>query len=301
MDILRPSDWDTFIGNSNNVELVKESLEAALIKIGHMPHVLLSGPPGTGKTTIANIIRNKLDKIMFLNFQDTSGSLLDNVKSIEEIVEEFKDNNGVNYNLVFIDEVDIIEKKAEKTLLTILEDFKFKDRVVPKFTMIAACNDPGKISSAFIRRFPLRLSMDEYSDQEMYLLIRMNIIKLEIEMDENTVLFILSRSRNNPSFVNNILTTLKDHKIAKSGIPNDGIISLEDVKLICDRLGIDSLGLLKDERIIIDYLKFVSRPIGAKIICSACQLELDTYLNVYEPYLIRKRLIAVTNKGRVIV
>lgn len=298
MDLLRPDDWSNFIGNVNNVSLIKDSLSSAIQRDAYMPHILLSGPPGVGKTTIANIIKNRLDETLPIHYHDTAGPLLDGVKSVEEMINDLATDDDITYNLIFADEIDIMDKRAEKTLLTILEGFRFKQQDIPKFTMIAACNDPGKLSGAFIRRFQLKLSMDTYTDADMLILIKSNTDKLNLKMPLDTVLFILSRSRNNPSFVNNILTTILDHKIAKDGVTHDRNVTQDEAEIVINRLGIGELGLLRDERIILDYLAYVGRPIGAKIICSACQLELDTYLNTYEPYLIRNRMIIITNKGR---
>jgi len=297
---IRPSFLNEYIGQEEVKKQIKVFIEAAKKKNSSLDHTLLCGPPGLGKTTLASIIANELQK----NLVITTGSALNKKGDIAGILTSLKEGD-----ILFIDEIHRINRAIEELLYPAMEDFKIdivvgKNRSaksirlsLPEFTLIGATTRAGMISSPLLSRFGIILNFDFYDEKSLSRIIKKTAKKLGIKISDEASMEIAKRSRGTPRIANNILKRINDYCI----VHGENFINMKICKDALLFLGIDEYGLNHKD---IFYLKtiiekFDNKPVGLKTLSSAINEEVDVIEEVIEPYLIRIGFLKKTSKGRV--
>ena len=296
---LRPSRFDEFVGQGETVENLKVYIQAAQQRSEALDHVLLFGPPGLGKTTLAGIIAKEMN----VNIKTSSGPVLDRPGDLAGIL-----TNLAKQDVFFIDEIHRLSSVVEEYLYSAMEDFNI-DIMLDKgpsarsvqlslnpFTLIGATTRLGNLTSPMRDRFGVVLRLDFYAQKDLLEIIMRSAGILEIEVHEDGADEIARRSRGTPRIANRILRRARDFAQIKS----DGIINLNVAKNSLDRLGIDANGLDDMDRRILTALvkKFNGGPVGLESLGVAISEDARTIEEVYEPYLIKEGFIKRTSQGR---
>jgi Holliday junction DNA helicase RuvB len=295
---MRPSTFDEIIGQDNVKERLRVSVTGCKNTGTVMPHVLIDGPPGLGKTTIASAISNELG----VNLYTTNAA---NIRSIKNIIPYIM---GIEpRSVLFIDEIHRLPKIVEEFLYPIMEDFVMNITVkndddkdvpekieLPMFTVVGATTSGGSLSQPFYDRFTIKEHLSFYSDNDLAKLARSNANKLGIVIDDNSLLEIAKRSKGTPRILNARLQWYKNYM---SCHPNK-VISIND---IFDVQGIDENGLDVYDRLYLDLLKkSKGSPLGLKSISSMTGIAIETIENSIEPFLVRRGYVIRTQKGRIL-
>lgn len=296
---LRPKDFSEFVGQAALVENLKIFISAARKRGEPLDHVLFSGPPGLGKTTLAGIINKELKSDLL----STSGPLLERPSDLASLLTNLKE-----FDCLFIDEIHRINKAVCELLYSAMEDFtidillgkgascKSIKLSLPRFTLIGATTRQGMLPSPLRNRFGIIHNLSFYSEDELFLIIRRSSKILNIEIEDSASYEIAKRSRGTPRIANRLLKRIRDYaqvngegKITKA-IAEDGL----------KRLEVDSIGLDAMDRRILDILvnKFQQRHIGIKTLAVSLEEDERTIEEVYEPYLLKIGFLERTPKGR---
>ena len=296
---LRPSKFDEFVGQKETVENLKVYIEAAMQRNEALDHVLLFGPPGLGKTTLAGII----SKEMNVNIKVSSGPVLDRPGDLAGIL-----TNLAMQDVLFIDEIHRLSSVVEEYLYSAMEDFTI-DIMLDKgpsarsvqlnlnpFTLVGATTRLGNLTSPMRDRFGVVLRLDFYDEKDLMKIIMRSAGILEIKINKEGAIEIARRSRGTPRIANRILRRARDFAQIKS----NGIIDIEVAKNSLNRLGIDAFGLDDMDRRILQALveKFNGGPVGLESLGVAISEDARTIEEVYEPYLIKEGFIQRTSRGR---
>ncbi len=296
---LRPSRFDEFVGQEETVENLKVYIQAASQRAEALDHVLLFGPPGLGKTTLAAIIAKEMN----VNIKMSSGPVLDRPGDLAGIL-----TNLAKQDVFFIDEIHRLSSVVEEYLYSAMEDFTI-DIMLDKgpsarsvqltlnpFTLIGATTRLGNLTSPMRDRFGVVLRLDFYGEKDLLEIIMRSAGILEIEIDEDGAGEIARRSRGTPRISNRILRRARDFAQIKS----DGIINIDVAQNSLSRLGIDTNGLDDMDRRILTALveKFNGGPVGLESLGVAISEDARTIEEVYEPYLIKEGFIQRTSRGR---
>lgn len=291
---VRPSRFDDIIGQDSVIERLRVSVTGCKNTNGVMPHVLIDGPPGLGKTTIASAIANEMD----VNLYTVNAANLRTIKNIMPYL------IGISpRSVLFIDEIHRLPKLVEEFLYPVMEDFqlnlvidnKAETMDLPMFTIVGATTSGGSLSQPFYDRFTIKEHLCFYSDSDLAKLAGLNANKLGIsDISECDLLEIAKRSKGTPRILNARLQWYKNYK---SCHPTK-IASVDDIFNI---QGIDNYGLDVYDRLYLDILqKNKGNPLGIKSISSMTGIAIETIENSIEPYLIRKGFVFRTQKGRII-
>lgn len=289
---VRPSSFDEIIGQDNVLNRLKIVTTGCFNSDSVMPHVLIDGPPGLGKTTIATAIATELN----VNLYTTNAANLRSVKNILPYLMGIAPRS-----VLFIDEIHRLPKIVEEFLYPVMEDFVLSITVeskpenidIPMFTLVGATTCSGTLSQPFYDRFAIKEHLSFYTDNDLAKLARLNSSKMGIVIDDADLLEIAKRSKGTPRILNARLQWYKNYKSCH----NDN----KTVDEIFNIQGIDCYGMDLYDRMYLDILKkSKGTPLGLKSISSMSGIAVETIENSIEPYLIRKGFVVRTQKGRVI-
>ena len=297
---LRPSRLTEFIGQEGTVANLKVYIESARRRNENLDHVLLFGPPGLGKTTLAYIIARELS----VNIKTSSGPVLERAADLAGIL-----TNLAERDVFFVDEIHRINSTVEEYLYAAMEDYRI-DIMLDKgpnsrsiqlalapFTLIGATTRLGNLTSPFRERFGVILRLDFYSAEELQQVIVRSAELLEIALDLDAAVEIARRSRGTPRLANRILRRARDF----AEVDGTGHLSLDMARNALKRLGIDEIGLDEmDRRILTTLVKnYRGGPVGVETLSVALHESPRTIEEVYEPFLIKEGFLQRTPRGRV--
>ena len=297
---LRPRSLNEFTGQTKVKEILSIAIESAQRREDAMDHVLLIGPPGLGKTTLANIISQELG----VRCGQTSGPMLQKKLDLTGIMTKLEPRQ-----VFFIDEIHRLLPDVEEALYSVIEDFRIDVVVgagtsaqthsipIERFTIIGATTRQGLISAPLRSRFGLVLYLKPYDVGEMTKIVTRAARLLEAALDMDAAEEIARRSRGTPRIANRLLRRVRDYALVRAG----GAITLEVACAALDLLDVDRYGLDEvDQKLMLAILdKFNGGPVGLSTIAAATDEETDTIEEVYEPYLIQLGFLERTPRGRV--
>lgn len=296
---IRPKKFEDYIGQTSLKDTLKISIEAAKRCEQPLDHLLLYGPPGLGKTTLASIIAQEMN----IGIKITSAPALERPRDIIGILMSLKGGE-----VLFIDEIHRLNKVAEEILYPAMEDFyidmttgkaqsvKTLRIPVPKFTLVGATTKAGALSGPLRDRFGIVHRLEFYSNDELASVITRTASILNIEITEEGAQTIASRSRGTPRIANRLIKRVRDYAIVKS----DGIINKNTAEQSLEMLKIDPFGLDITDRAMLSLIieKYDGGPVGISTLAAALGEDIRTIEDVYEPYLLQKGFIQRTPSGR---
>jgi len=297
---LRPSLFSDFTGQPKVKERLEISVAAAKQRGESLDHILLSGPPGLGKTTIANI----LAKAMGANVKATSGPTIEKASDLAGLLTNLEEGD-----VLFIDEIHRLQKTIEEYLYPAMEDFKLDIIIdqgpnarsvrlnLPRFTLIGATTRSGLLTAPLLTRFGMRERLDYYCAADLDKIVARSANLLNVEIDPAGAHEIARRSRGTPRIVNNLLRRVRDY----AQVRHDGRITKAVADKALAMLEIDENGLDEMDKRILEavIVKFGGGPVGVNSLAVAVGEEPDTIEEVYEPYLIMEGYLNRTSQGRV--
>ena len=300
-DTLRPKFLTDYIGQKKAKEMMKVYIEAAKGRKEPLDHVLLYGPPGLGKTTLAGIIANE----MGVHIKITSGPAIEKPGDVAAILNNLKEGD-----VLFVDEIHRLNRQVEEVLYPAMEDFAI-DVVIgkgatsksirlelPKFTLIGATTRAGMLSAPLRDRFGVVNRLEYYTLSELKTIIVRSAGVLGVKVDEDAALEMARRSRGTPRLANRLLKRVRDFAEVKY----DGKVTKEVATGVLALLNIDSYGLDHIDREILTTMieKFNGGPVGLETIAVSIGEDTATIEDVYEPYLIQSGFLARTQRGRIV-
>ena len=298
---IRPDSFDEYVGQTDVKENIKVFVSAARMRGTNLDHVLLYGPPGLGKTTLAHIIANELGS----NIKTASGPTIEKSGDLAAILSTLEPND-----VLFIDEIHRIPRYIEEILYSAMEDFKLDIIIggegqsrnikidLPPFTLVGATTRAGDLTAPLRDRFGIISKLEFYTNEELSQIVKRSARVLNLEIEDDAAYEIAKRSRKTPRIANRLLKRVSDFAL----VNGDGVISLDIVKTSLKRLKIDESGLDSTD---IEYLmsiinKFNGGPVGIESIASSIGEESTTIEDVIEPFLLQEGYVKRTSRGRII-
>ena len=298
---IRPDSFDEYIGQNDVKENIKVFVKAALMRGTSLDHVLLYGPPGLGKTTLAHIIANELGS----NIKTASGPTIEKSGDLAAILSTLEPND-----VLFIDEIHRIPKYIEEILYSAMEDFKLDIIIgsegqsrsikidLPPFTLVGATTRAGDLSSPLRDRFGIVSKLEFYTDEELTEIVERTARVLNTKIEKKAAFEIAIRSRKTPRIANRLLKRVSDFAL----VEGKDKIDLDIVKKSLERLKINPHGLDSTD---VEYLmsiikKFNGGPVGIESIASSIGEEATTIEDVIEPFLLQEGYVKRTSRGRII-
>ncbi len=297
---LRPQTLNDYIGQSKVKENMKIYIEAAKKRGEPLDHVLLYGPPGLGKTTLAGIISNEMNS----NIKITSGPAIEKAGDLAALL-----TNLSEFDVLFIDEIHRLNKNVEEILYPALEDYTLDIIIgkgptarsirldLPKFTLIGATTKAGSLSTPLRDRFGIVHRLEMYTIEDLATIIKRSANILEVCIDDESAKEIARRSRGTPRIANRLLKRVRDY----AAVLGDGNVTLKLTKVALNQLEIDEMGLDDIDRKLLEtmIIKYQGKPVGIDTLATTIGEEVSTIEDVYEPYLIQIGYISRTVRGRI--
>lgn len=298
---IRPNSIDEYIGQTEVKDNLNIFIKAAKLRNESLDHVLLYGPPGLGKTTLAFIIANELGT----NIKTTSGPAIEKSGDLAAILSSLEEGD-----VLFIDEIHRIPRFIEEILYSAMEDYKLDIIVgtdsssrsieidLPPFTLVGATTRAGDLTGPLRDRFGIVSKLNYYTDEELTEIVKRTGRVLDCEITEDAALELARRSRGTPRIANRLFKRVRDYAL----VLGDGTINLEITNYALDKLKVDSLGLDQTDYNLLKSIieKFNGGPVGIEAIASSIGEEQTTIEDVYEPFLLQKGLLKRTNRGRIV-
>lgn len=298
---LRPRDLDEYVGQARVVDNLRVYIRAAKQRGEAMDHVLLSGPPGLGKTSLAHIIAEELG----VDIRPTSGPVIERGGDLAALLNGLQERE-----VLFIDEIHRLNRAVEEVLYPAVEDFRIDVMLgqgpgaqsvslpLPPFTLIGATTRAGLLTRPLRDRFPIQFQMEFYTPAELAEILRRSALRLGVELPAEAGTELARRARGTPRVANRLLRRARDF----AEVEGDGVISLDMVQLALSRLGIDQEGLDPMDRRILGTIahKFTGGPVGIDSLSTAIGEERDVIEDVYEPFLIQRGFLQRTRQGRLL-
>lgn len=297
---IRPDSLDEYIGQAEIKDKLSIYIKAAIMREESLDHVLLYGPPGLGKTTLAYIIANELGT----NIKTVSGPSIEKTGDLAAILSTLEPGD-----VLFIDEIHRIPRYIEEVLYSAMEDFRLDIIVggdnatrsikidLPPFTLIGATTRTGDLTSPLRDRFGIIEKLNYYEEDELKLIVERTGRVLETEVAKEAALEIAKRSRGTPRIANRLFKRVRDYAL----VLGNGIIDQKTAVLALNKLKVDELGLDKTDYNLLFAIidKFGGGPVGIDAISAAISEEQSTIEDVYEPYLLQNGFLKRTSRGRV--
>lgn len=297
---LRPRRISEFVGQDRIREHLEIFIRAARERKEPLDHVLLSGPPGLGKTTLAGIIANE----MGVSFRQTSGPALERAGDLASILTNLEPGD-----VLFIDEIHRLNRAVEEVLYPAMEDFQLDIIIgkgpaarsirldLPPFTLVGATTRAGLLTSPLRDRFGVHCRLDYYDVEELKAIVLRSARILEVEIDEEGAFELARRSRGTPRIANRLLRRVRDYAQVRA----EGSITYEVSRRALALFEVDEMGLDKVDKLILTTIieKFSGGPVGVNTLAVSVGEEIDTLEEVYEPYLMQIGFMQRTPRGRV--
>lgn len=297
---LRPKTLDEYIGQTKVKENMKVYIEAAKKRGEPLDHILLYGPPGLGKTTLASIISTEMNT----NIRITSGPAIEKPGDLAALLTNLSPND-----VLFIDEIHRLNRSVEEILYPALEDYNLDIIIgkgpsarsirldLPKFTLIGATTRAGSLTTPLRDRFGIMHRLELYNPDELNTIVTRSAKILGVEIDNKGSAEIARRSRGTPRIANRLLKRVRDY----AAVLGDGRITEEIAKIALEKLEIDELGLDNIDRKILKtiILSYSGGPVGIETLASTIGEETETIEDVYEPYLLQMGFLSRTPRGRI--
>ena len=298
---IRPDSIDEYIGQTEVKNNLDVFIKASKIREESLDHVLLYGPPGLGKTTLAHIIANELG----VNIKTASGPSIEKSGDLAAILSSLEEGD-----VLFIDEIHRMPRYIEEILYPAMEDYVLDIIVgtdsssrnirieLPHFTLVGATTRAGDLSSPLRDRFGIISKLQYYTEEELVEIVKRTGRVLETKISEEAAIELARRSRGTPRIANRLFKRVRDFAI----VLGDGEITLDITKEALDRLKVDSLGLDDTDYNLLKSIieKFNGGPVGIEAIASSIGEEQTTIEDVYEPYLLQTGLLKRTSRGRIV-
>ena len=298
---IRPDSIDEYIGQTEVKENLKVFIEAAKMRDESLDHVLLYGPPGLGKTSLAYIVAHELGR----NIKTASGPSIEKSGDLAAVLSTLEPGD-----VLFIDEIHRMPRYIEEILYPAMEDFSLDIIVgsdgnsrnikidLPPFTLVGATTRAGDLTSPLRDRFGIVFKLDYYTEDELFQIVKRTSRVLEIDIEDDAALELAIRSRGTPRVANRLFKRVRDFAL----VMGNGSIDKKITKLALKRLKVDELGLDNTDKQLLEAIiyKFNGGPVGIESLAASIAEEVSTIEDVYEPYLLKLGFLKRTNRGRVV-